>query len=119
MKKVFMAALILFTGCAAAFGADAYSIKYLWPEKPKVGDYTLKVAVSDSAGKRVKDVDVVVSYYMPDMRGDHDASEKMKLSAKGYFLLPIHFAMRGDWEINLSVQKNGREASSKKIQLTI
>ena len=130
MKKVFktatlIAVIVILSGyCMSSFGKDntasnTYSIKYSWPQKPKVGDYTLKVIVSDKDGNSVKDVDVIASYYMPSMRGHHDKSENMKLSDKGYFLLPIHFAMRGDWEIIISIEKDGREVGTKKILLEI
>jgi hypothetical protein len=131
MKKllqVFIAAVLTLPAaaglCAAQQGGpgqdkNAYSIKYEWPKKPKVGDYTLKVNVYDKYGKAARDVEVIASYDMPSMRGHHAAREKMKLSSKGYFLLPIHFAMRGDWEIILSVQKDGKEAVSETILLDI
>ncbi|MDR1124120.1 MAG: FixH family protein [Elusimicrobiota bacterium] len=101
---------------------EAYSIKYSWPEKPKVGHYILKVNVYDKAGKALKDlkdIEATVSYDMPSMRGHHAESANMKLSAKGDFLLPIHFAMRGDWEIIISVKKDGHEIAGQTISLDI
>jgi len=96
-----------------------YRIRYEWPEKPRVGHYTLKVTVSDKAGGQAQDIEVVADYDMPSMRGHHRTEEKMKRNDKGYFLLPIYFAMRGDWEIILSVIKDGAQVAEKKINLYI
>jgi hypothetical protein len=43
----------------------------------------------------------------------------MKKNSRGEFLLPIHFAMQGEWEVVLSVQKNGEEVSNEKFTLKI
>ena len=96
-----------------------YILKYEWPEKPKVGDYTLKVNLTDRAGKPVEGAEVAVSYDMPSMRGAHATTETMKQNSKGDYLLPIHFAMPGDWEIVLSAQKDGIEIAAELILLDI
>jgi nitrogen fixation protein FixH len=98
---------------------DNYSLKYEWPEKPKVGNYTLKVNLTDGSGNQVEDADVVVSYDMPSMRGHHAATETMKKNSNGDFLLPIHFAMPGDWEIVLSAVKDDVEIAAELILLDI
>ena len=96
-----------------------YVLKYEWPEKPRVGNYILKVNLTDKTGKAVSGAEVAVSYDMPSMRGHHAATEIMKQNAKGDYLLPIHFAMRGDWEIIISARKSGRKIAIKKILLNI
>jgi nitrogen fixation protein FixH len=103
---------------AAAVGND-YTLRYEWPEKPKVGHYTLKVNLTDNAGKPVEGAEVVVSYDMPSMRGHHATTETMKQNDRGDYLLPIHFAMPGDWEIVLSAQKDGVEIAAELILLDI
>jgi len=103
----------------AAGNENGYILKYEWPEKPKVGKYTLKVNLMDKTGNPVKDTEVVVSYDMPSMRGHHAATEIMKQNAKGDYLLPIHFAMQGDWEIIISAHKDGREIATELILLDI
>jgi len=105
-------------GAASSTGYD-YVLKYEWPEKPKVGNYTLKVNLVDRTGAPVEDAQVVVSYDMPSMRGAHATTETMKKNAKGDYLLPIHFAMQGDWEIILSAQKDGNEIAAELILLDI
>ncbi|MDR2733160.1 MAG: FixH family protein [Spirochaetota bacterium] len=96
-----------------------YIVQYEWPEKPRVGHYTLRVVVSDKEGNQARDIEIIADYDMPSMRGHHRTEEKMKRNDKGDFLLPIYFAMRGDWEIILSVMKNGVKAAEKKITLYI
>lgn len=98
---------------------SGYAIRYSWPEQPKVGNYTLKVNVSGKTDAATDGIKVVATYDMPSMRGHHAASEEMKQNAKGDFLLPIHFAMRGDWEIILSAQKDGAEVAREIILLDI
>ncbi|MFV0626238.1 MAG: FixH family protein [Alphaproteobacteria bacterium] len=103
---------------AQAEDVKTYSLKYEWPEKPKVGDHVLKVRVFEDK-EMVSDVDVLVSYDMPSMRGHHDTTAKMLKNKKGEFLLPINFAMRGGWEIILTAQKDGKEVAKETILLDI
>ena len=96
-----------------------YILKYDWPEKPRVGTYTLRVNLTDKEGAPVEGAEVVASYDMPSMRGAHDTTETMKQNARGDYLLPILFVMPGDWEIVLSARKDGQEIAALTIQLDI
>jgi len=98
---------------------NEYFLKYEWPEKPKVGSYTLKVNLTDKAGKTVENAEIAVSYDMPSMRGAHATTETMKQNSKGDYLLPIHFVMPGDWEIIISAEKDGVEIAAELILLDI
>ena len=129
-SKLWMAAIaiiaIIGVGCGTSQSGGSgttagseYVIKYEWPEKPRVGDYTLKINLVDKAGAPVKDAEVVVSYDMPSMRGAHATTAAMKQNARGDYLLPIHFAMRGDWEIVVSAMKDGVEIATRTILLDI
>ena len=103
-----------------AIGVSAdFILTYEWPEKPKVGSYTLKVNIADRSGASVKDAEVFVSYDMPSMRGAHATTEAMKQNARGDYLLPIHFVMRGDWEIIVSAVKDEIEIAAELILLDI
>ena len=106
-------------GRPAITTGNDYILKYDWPEKPKMGSYTLRVNLTDRAGAPVEDAEVVVSYDMPSMRGAHDTTETMKKNAKGDYLLPIHFVMPGDWEIIVSAMKDGVEIAAELILLDI
>jgi hypothetical protein len=116
---------LLFLNCKAQASQAAleenpnYVIKYEWPEKPRVGHYTLRVMVSDKSGNPVPDIEVIAKYDMPSMRGRHNTEEKMKRSDRGDFLLPIYFAMRGGWEIILFVTQDDGEIARKTITLSI
>jgi len=101
-----------------ATGND-YVLKYEWPEKPKVGTYTLKVTLADRSGAPVEGAEVVVDYDMPSMRGNHATTESMKRNASGDYLLPIKFVMPGDWEIVISAVKGDVEIAAELILLDI
>ena len=96
-----------------------YILKHEWPEKPKVGSYTLKVNLVDKSGKSVEGVEVAVKHDMPKMRCNSGGSGVMKQNNKGDYLLPINFAMRGDWRIVISARKEGIEIATKTILLNI
>jgi hypothetical protein len=125
----FVVTVIAGTGCgsqSSRSGATAgnpagndYILTYEWPEKPKVGSYTLKVNLTDRAGAPVEDADVVLSYDMPSMRGSHATTETMKRNARGDYLLPIHFVMPGDWEIVVSALRDEVEIAAELILLDI
>ena len=106
-------------GSPAVMVSNDYFLKYEWPEKPKVGSYTLKVNLVDKSGEPVENAEVEVSYDMPSMRGHHATTETMKQNANGDYLLPIHFVMPGDWEIVVSAQKDGTEIAAELILLDI
>jgi len=108
------------SGAASGITAGTdYILKYEWPEKPRVGNYTLKVSLVDKTGAQVEDAEILAHYDMPSMRGAHATTETMKKNARGDYLLPIHFAMPGDWEIILSARKDGNEIAVERIRLDI
>ena len=116
---IILAGICAGCGASRSAGNGDFILKYEWPEKPRVGNYTLKVNLVDKAGAPVDGAEIVVSYDMPSMRGAHATTETMKRNARGDYLLPIHFAMRGDWEIVLSAQKDGVEIAAATISLDI
>ena len=106
-------------GGAASSSGNDYILKYEWPEKPRIGNYTLKVNLVDRTGAPVEGVEIMVSYDMPSMRGAHATTETMKKNARGDYLLPIQFVMPGDWEIVLSALIDGDEVAAELILLDI
>ena len=43
------------------------------------------------------------------MRGAHETGDQaLKLSKRGDYLLPINIVMPGDWEIRLTINKDGK-----------
>ena len=107
------------SGSPAITTGNDYVLKYEWPEKPKVGTYTLKVSLADRSGAPVEGAEVVVDYDMPSMRGHHATNESMKRNASGDYLLPIKFVMPGDWEIVISAVKDDVEIAAELILLDI
>lgn len=87
---------------------DAGTAKFEWAfvERPRVGEVILKV-------RRVPgldDVRVFAEYDMPSMRGHHASGKvEFRRNKAGDYVLPIRFAMRGDWEIVLSFERGGEE----------
>ena len=46
---------------------------------------------------------------MPSMRGMHSSGDQnFALSAKGVYLLPVQLVMPGDWEVALTILKEGK-----------
>ena len=104
-------------GSQAATTDSDYFIKYDWPERPRVGTYTLRVNLTDRSGDPVEGAEVAVSYDMPSMRGAHATTETMMQNARGDYLIPIRFVMPGDWEIVVSAHKDGVEIATETILL--
>ena len=96
---------------------DDASFIYNFVERPKVGDVILKVQLNNQTADDIK---VYTEYDMPSMRGHH-ASGKVafKRNRAGDYVLPIHFAMPGDWEIKLYFEQNEKEIYSGVINLDI
>lgn len=93
------------------------SFEYSFVERPKVGDVIMKVVVSNEIERNVK---VFAEYDMPSMRGHHASGKvEFKRNRTGGYVLPIHFAMPGKWEIVLTFEENNQEIYQGKIELEI
>jgi len=89
-------------------GTDYY-LTYGFDKKPKLGTVILKVEVFNKDGKKDTSMGIKADAGMPSMKGAHDMGDQpMKLSNKGDYLLPINIVMPGDWEIRLTVLKDGK-----------
>jgi predicted metalloprotease len=89
-------------------GNDYYFI-YGFDKKPKLGTVIMKVEIFTKEGKKDTSMEVKAEAGMPSMRGAHETGEQpFKLSKKGDYLLPINIVMPGDWEIRLTVLKEGK-----------
>ncbi len=129
MKKI----LLILSAAIFAFMADAQaetlkadtkiainddtSFIYNFVERPKVGDVILKIQLNNHTGDGIK---VYTEYDMPSMRGHHASGKvEFKRNRSGDYVLPIHFAMPGDWEIRLYFEQNEKEIYSGVINLDI
>jgi hypothetical protein len=133
MKKVFfLTALVLAFGISANVSAetvkagaktvinDSYSFKAEFPEKPKMGESVLRITLWDKDGKQVTDLQIIGSYDMASMAGQHSMAPKTILtSQKGFYLFPVNFAMRGKWQIDLVFKQAGKELYTAAIPVGI
>lgn len=99
-------------GVPAAPAVQAAKFSWEFVERPKVGDVILKVNRAEGRGS----VRVFAEYDMPSMRGHHASGKvEFKRNRAGDYVLPIHFAMPGDWEIVLIFEENGAEIGRETI----
>lgn len=95
-------------GKKVPIGNDGYLI-YGFDKKPKMGIVILKVEIFTPDGKRNTSMEVHADSGMPSMRGAHETGDQpCKLSKNGDYLVPIDIVMPGDWEVRLTVRKEGR-----------
>ena len=89
-------------------GGDQYII-YGFDKKPKLGTVIMKVEVFTKEGKKDTSLEMKADAGMPSMKGAHETGERaFTLSKKGDYLLPINIVMPGDWEIRLTILRNGK-----------
>ncbi|MEW6719390.1 MAG: hypothetical protein AB1346_02965 [Thermodesulfobacteriota bacterium] len=95
-------------GKKVPIGSDGYLI-YGFDKKPKMGIAILKVSIFGPDGKKNTSMEVLADSGMPSMRGAHETGDQpCKLSKKGDYLVPVNIVMPGDWEVRLTVRKEGR-----------
>lgn len=95
-------------GKKVPIGADHYII-YGFDKKPKLGTLIIKVEIFNKDGKKDTSMEVKADSGMPSMKGAHETGDRsFKLSKKGDYLLPIDIVMPGDWEIRLTLLKEGK-----------
>ena len=95
-------------GKKVSIGNDYYLI-YSFDKKPKLGTLIMKVEIFTQEGKKDTSAEVKAEAGMPSMKGAHETGEQpFKLSKKGDYLLPINIVMPGDWEIRLTLLKEGK-----------
>jgi hypothetical protein len=87
---------------------DGRYLIYGFDKKPKLGTVIMKVEIFDAAGQKDTSLQVKADSGMPSMRGAHETGDRaFTLSKKGDYLLPINIVMPGDWEIKLTISKDG------------
>ena len=95
-------------GKQVAIGSDHYLI-YGFDKKPKLGTLIMKVEIFTKKGKKDTSFEAKADSGMPSMKGAHETGDRpFKLSKKGDYLLPIDIVMPGDWEIRLTLLKEGK-----------
>ena len=95
-------------GKKVPIGNDAYLI-YGFDKKPKLGAVIMKVEIFTGSGSKDTSFEVLADSGMPSMRGAHETGEQpLKVSNKGAYLLPVNIVMPGDWEIRITIKKDGK-----------
>jgi len=95
-------------GKKVSIGSDYYLI-YRFDKKPKLGTVIMKVEIFTKEGKKDTSMEVKADSGMPSMKGAHETGDRaFKLSKKGDYLLPIDIVMPGDWEVRLTLLKEGK-----------
>ena len=95
-------------GKKVPIGNGAYLI-FGFDKKPKMGTVIMKVDVYAPDGKRDTSLELLADSGMPSMRGAHETGDQpFKLSKKGEYLIPVNIVMPGDWEVRLTVKKDGK-----------
>ena len=96
------------SGKKVLLGNDYYMI-YGFDKKPKLGTVIMKVEIFGPQGNKDTSFEVKADAGMPSMKGAHETGERsFVLSKKGDYLLPINIVMPGDWEVRLTVSKEGK-----------
>lgn len=88
---------------------DRAYVIYKFTEPPQMGTVILKVQAFSKSGKKDTSYIVQAEYGMPSMPGAHDSGEqKLVLNKAGNYLLPLNIVMPGEWELKLTVFKDGQ-----------
>ena len=98
-------------GKKVPFG-NGYYLIYGFDKRPKLGTVIMKVEIFNKEGNKDTSFEVKADAGMPSMKGAHETGDKaFSLSKKGDYLLPIPIVMPGDWEIRLTIMKDGKVIS--------
>jgi hypothetical protein len=69
----------------------------------------MKVEIFSTEGRKDTSFGVKANADMPSMRGAHSSGDRsFAVSRRGDYVLPISIVMPGDWEIKLTVTKDGK-----------
>lgn len=86
-----------------------YYLIYGFDKKPKLGMVIMKVEIFTAEGKKDTSFEAKADAGMPSMKGAHETGDRpFTVSKKGDYLLPVNIVMPGDWEIRLTLLKEGK-----------
>ncbi|MGD0627281.1 MAG: hypothetical protein ABSB32_21580 [Thermodesulfobacteriota bacterium] len=95
-------------GKKVPIGSDYY-LTFRFDKKPKLGTVIMKVEIFTKEGKKDTSFEAKADVGMPSMKGAHETGDRpFTLSKKGDYLLPINIVMPGDWEIRLTLLREGK-----------
>lgn len=93
------------------------------PAPPRRGDNDFEVSVKDPQGKPIANADVSLAFYLPPM-----PSMKMPEMRNTVKLTPLRdgiykgsgvIGMAGDWDVTLTISRNGQQLDARKMRLTV
>jgi hypothetical protein len=88
---------------------NGFYLIYGFDKRPKLGTVIMKVEIFTSEGKKDTSFQASADVGMPSMKGAHESGDRpFTLSKKGDYLLPLSIVMPGDWEIRLTISKDGK-----------
>jgi Cu(I)/Ag(I) efflux system membrane fusion protein len=87
------------------------------PEKPKAGENTVRLKITDKAGQVVKDAQVSFLLQM-NMQGMAPSKAEGKLSRDGFYEAKANLAMAGQWEVTVTIRRAGQKEIQEKFNLT-
>ena len=85
-------------------------------EKPKAGENTLRLKITDKDGKIVQDAQVAFNYTMA-MAGMASSKADAKLSKDGFYEAKTNLAMAGSWEVTVIVRRPGQKEIQEKFNV--
>lgn len=86
------------------------------PEKTKAGENLLRLKITDTGGKVVKDAQVSFNYTM-NMQGMVPSKAEGKLSKDGFYEAKANLGMAGEWEVTVAVRQRGQKEVQEKFKL--
>jgi hypothetical protein len=120
---LFTLASILFFGSAPVYAKDYQAKKKIGEyevdirmdrDPPIVGENNIKIGIRDNGGKPVKDVKVLVNYYMPPMPRMAPMNYRTEATLKGeQFQATMRFIMSGPWYVVVIIQREKSNSSVK------
>jgi hypothetical protein len=123
MKKIMLVSIVvlLVVGIAYAKGFEItkksgpYTVMVRMDKNPPVtGDNTVTIAITDAAGKPVKDATVSLDYEMPAMPGMPAMRYKTQALLRGdSYVGTVNFSMGGAWTVNIKIARGGKPVSVK------
>jgi len=88
---------------------NGFYLIYGFDKKPKLGMAIMKIEIFNQDGRKDTSREVTADAGMPSMKGAHETGDlPFIVSKKGDYLLPVNIVMPGDWEIRLTVIKDGK-----------
>ncbi len=95
-------------GTKVPLDGDHYFV-FGFDKKPKLGTIIMKVEIFTRDGVKDTSFEVLADSGMPSMKGAHETGERpFALSKKGAYLLPVNIVMPGDWEVRITIKKDGK-----------